>query len=210
MMRPGDRPTFSWLRLIGKALLCLWIIGLGAVYGILAYQVFARAFARPASGGSGLMLVSFLAGVPLCIGLIVGYAARRHRVAGKGSASMLSLAAVALYVFAAGAVLREGIICILMATPLLLSMALAGALLGWLLGLFSGRQGPKLLSVALLLPLAIAPIEDDLSERPKSQHIVESIHIAASPATICQHLNQPLAIRHDELAGGLAYRIGVP
>jgi uncharacterized protein YndB with AHSA1/START domain len=107
-------------------------------------------------------------------------------------------------------VLREGVICILMATPLFVVLAVVGALVGALVSAFGKSQGPKLLSVALVAPLLAAQIEGRVASDTARQTVAQSIHISAPPETVWRQINFPLDIRPEELAGGIAYRIGVP
>lgn len=204
----GRYGFFSWcLKAIGLIL----IAGLGAGYGISAYQLFVGMFST--AGRSGVMLASFLAGVPFVIGLVVGHLARRRRLTGLGGASAMSMLSVSLFAFAGGALLREGTICILMAIPLFLLMAVVGALVGWAasrLDASDPRPGPRLMGAALLLPLAIAPAEQLVEPDSAYQRVERRVHIAAAPATVWQLINHPQAIRPEELDTGWAYRIGVP
>lgn len=183
---------------------------LGALYGIGAYTLFSTFLFHPAPGFSGLMLVSFLAGIPFSIGILIGYISRRRLLTGPAGSSVLSVVALGLFIFAAGALLREGTICIVMATPLFLIAVIFGAIIGALVDRFGGPRGSKMLSVALLVPFVTAPVEGDLSPATARQTITQSVYIAAPAQTIWQHINFPLQIRPEELREGFAYRIGVP
>ncbi|MGM9481026.1 SRPBCC family protein [Roseateles sp. NT4] len=182
----------------------------GAVYGVAMHRLFSGLLSREAAQSSGLMLWSFLFGVPLAIGFLVSFLATRRKRAGLAGAGLLSWLSTGLFVFAGGALLREGSICILMALPLLLILAVLGALVGALASAFSKDQGPKLLSVALLLPLALGSVEAGLDEPTDGQHIVRSVLIQAPAETVWQHINFPLDIDPAELKDGIAYRMGVP
>ncbi len=157
-----------------------------------------------------LLAISFLAGVPLGIGLLVGFMARRNRSRGLAGAGTLSVAAILLYVFTAGAVLREGVICIVMAMPLFIVLAIIGGVLGAIFNSSGGTHGPKVLSIALFAPLLAAPMEEEIVSPVLRQATVRSVHIAASPEVVWRHINFPTDIRPEELENGLAYRIGVP
>jgi len=197
----------SWsLRLIAAVPIVL----AGAFYGVVAHRFFSSLLTEGAKGRSGLMLWSFLFGVPVGLGLLVGFLARRRRKAGLAGASVLSMLSTLLFVFAGGALLREGSICIVMALPLLLILGVIGAILGAIFDALAKDNGPKLLSVTLMLPLVLGYAESEMSTDPAHQRVVRSILIAAPPETIWQHLNFPLGIEPAELAGGVAYRMGVP
>lgn len=188
---------------------CAWclaaivVMGLGGAYGVAIHQALGRTT-------GGLMRTSFLVGAPLAIGVLVGHLARRRKLTGVAGASALSLLSVGLFVFAVGAFLREGTICIVMAAPLFIVLAAVGALVGGLVSAFGGGQAPKVLSFALVLPLLAASAEDEVA--PPTLHLttVESVHIEAPPAAVWQHINFPTGIEPGELKDGMAYRIGVP
>ena len=182
----------------------------GAAYGIFAYELFGKLYSRPADGASGLMLASFLAGVPLALGMLVGYLAIRRKKMGAASAGALATLSVSLFMIAAGAALREGTICIAMAAPLFIVLAAIGAGLGVLASSAGESKGPKLLSVALIAPVFFGLAEEQITSPTARQTTIESIYIASKPEIIWRHLNYPLDIKPQELGDGFAYRIGVP
>ena len=202
--------AFSLARIGLKGLVAIGIMCLGAGYGIAAYKIFSSLFSAPSNGASGLMLVSFLAGIPLCIGLLVGYVSSRRKLSGATGSAALSVAALAIFIFAAGALLREGTICILLAMPLFLFVAIMGALVGAVAHVVAPRKSQQLLSVALVLPFLIAPVERDASPAARRQVTTQSILIDAPAAVVWRHINFPTNIRPEELEGGLAYLIGMP
>jgi hypothetical protein len=97
--RPETAEPFSVPGLFMKATGYLTVMGFGAVYGMGMYQLFANVFTDRTV--NGLMLMSFLAGIPMSIGVIVGFASGRRRIAGVAGASALSTLSIALFVFAA-------------------------------------------------------------------------------------------------------------
>ena len=210
---PATPPKRSRPELVG-----LWFVGLvsagvlmslGATYGVVAYQFFNRWFSSPDGQSSGVMLVSFLVGVPVVIGLFTGFLSRRMRLANAGVTSGLSMLTIGLFVFAVGALFREGTICILMALPLLFGLVVLGMLLGWLLSAFE-KGGPKLLGVAVVLPFAFGSAEQQIESVDAFPVVLRSVHIAASPEVVWRLINQPTGILPAELKDGVAYRIGVP
>jgi hypothetical protein len=210
---PDSTPTPFGTRLLSWCLKILGAVGvmvLGAGLGMLNHRLFSTQFSRIPAGTSGLMMVSFLVGIPLTIGALVAFLARRKRPSTVGGASGLAMLSVLLFMFLAGLFLREGIICIVMATPIFLVFALVGALIGVLLDAWGGRQAPKLLSVILVVPLFTAPIEAELTQATQNLRASQSIFINAPAQTVWQHINYPLNIEPTELRGGFAYLMGVP
>jgi uncharacterized protein YndB with AHSA1/START domain len=188
----------------------VFIMGLGAAYGVTLYKLFAGRSIGGEPGGSGLMLLSFLVGMPLALGAAVGFLAYRKRLNGLVSVIAMPTLAMALFVFVAGAFLGEGVICIIMILPIFWLLAVIGGLIGLLVSELGKTKGPKLLSVTLILPLMMGYVEEDLPTGTQTQLTTQSIYIAASPEVIWQHLNFPLNIQPAELSRGWAYAIGVP
>ncbi len=194
------------------------IIGLGGVYGVTAHKFFAAVFAVENGTNSALMLWSFLAGVPLAIGGLCTYAATQAKRALQGGqadtsilgASFIAALAAAFFAFAGGALLREGAICIVMALPLFIFMALLGVLIIVLSSAFGAKANKKVLGLMLLFPFAAAPFEQRATPGDAFQQVNRSVLIAASPTEIWQHINFPLDIKPNELKSGFAYKIGVP
>jgi len=193
-----------------KMIVSIIIMALGASYGVIGYKFFEKVFSEPTHGVSGLMLVSFLAGIPIAIGILVGFSATRQNSASLLRPTILPSLSTALFVFAAGAILREGTICIVMAAPIFLILTVIGGIIGVLMSLFGGSHSSKLLSVTLVLPFLSAPIENRLPPVTAYQTTTQSIYIAASPATVWHHINFPTDIQPKELDGGLVYLIGAP
>jgi len=193
-----------------KAIAGIHIMGLGAVYGVMAYKAFATLFSAPEKGISGLMLVSFLAGIPFAMGLLIGYHVKRRKLVGLAGSSTLSVLSIALVVFAAGAFLREGTICIVMALPIFFVLAILGVIFAALGSFLGWSDSPKLLSVGLIIPFMLAPIEQKLPSTTLHQTVSQTIFIAAKPTTLWQHINYPLNIQAAEIRDGLAYHIGAP
>jgi hypothetical protein len=194
----------------GAIILAVLVMSLGAAYGIVGYKFFSSMLGGKSPGSSGLMLNSFVVGVPFCIGLMVGLLAYRKRLAGAGTTMALTFLALALFVFAAGAFFQEGMICIVLATPIFVAFGLVGTIIGIIAVAIAGSVGSKLLSVALVLPFMVAPFEREMQTPTGRLLTTESIHIDAQPGEVWPQILSPLNIKPLELGDGLAYRMGVP
>lgn len=183
---------------------------LGALYGILAYRFFSSMFSTPAHGTNGIMLVSFLICIPIGVSAIATYLIKRVMNVSLAQALSVSSLPIVLLLFLAGTLLREGIICILLATPLLLLLGAIGAFLGWLSASFKGDRSPKVLTVFVLLPFAFGAVEERVTPPRQTYEIKQSVFISAPPASVWGHINFPTHIQPDELKNGFAYGIGVP
>ncbi|PXX47535.1 SRPBCC domain-containing protein [Undibacterium pigrum] len=206
---PEKNYYFAFVRWCGKLIAYILLMAVGGLYGVGAYKIFSSLFSSPQNGASGLMLTSFLAGIPLCIGLLTGHIAKKKALGGWITASGLSALSIALFVFAAGALLREGMICIVMAIPLFIIMGVLGAICGLIFSATNKNAG-KWCSAFLLLPLLLGTAEQQITPAATTQIIQKDILINASPETIWQLINHPQDIHPEELKSGFAYRIGVP
>lgn len=160
---PDDTRPLA-IRTAVAGLLIAAALGVGAVaLSTLAFGVY----------GMGLFLAS-----PFVIGLVTAYVANRRgdismRATWKLVGGGLLLAALALLGFA-----FEGVVCLVLASPLIAVMGLLGALLGRAWGLAGLRPRNTVMSIAiaplLMLAETVAPPHADFES-------VESIAIAATP-----------------------------
>lgn len=192
---------------MGRSILYVAIMCVGAVYGVSMYSLFGRLLGS--APGSPVMLWSFLAMVPLALGLLVSRLARRRAQSGAAATGGIVTGSVFLFVFAAGAVLREGMVCVVMALPLFLVLALVGMMIGALVSRIDGGKD-RLNGFVLVLPLLLGAAEQRLPAPVQEVRVERSVLIHAAPAVVWQLINYPTGIAPRELEGGFAYRIGVP
>jgi len=118
------------------------------------------------------------------------------------------LACLSLVAFA-----REGAICIVMALPLTLPLAILGALVGY--AVQRGRRGgavmpPALCSVALVLP-GIMGVEAAVDPQPSVRPVTTSVVVDAPPEVVWRHVvafPRLPAPREAVFRAGIAYPIG--
>jgi hypothetical protein len=194
---PGRRRTY-W-----------FAVAIGAVYGLAARLIFENALlSRYAPGhAGGAMLVSFLFLTPLVIGAMTIYL-RRGSI-GVGGSIVGPWLPMLIVLGLTAAFNIEGSICIALAAPIFLMASSVGGLLMYgALAIFT--PAPKILSVALLVPLLLGYGERDLAMANSIQQSDESVHIDAAPDAIWRLINGARTITPAEMDRGLAWRIGVP
>lgn len=209
-IEPGAEPEMHWA---AKACIWLFVMGIGAVYGVTGYKFFETLLSNPGQGKSGLMSISFLVGLPICISIIAVGLIQQHKKISFYQALVVSGVPILLSVFLAGTLLREGFICILMALPLFLIAGAIGAFLIWMLSPSDKKEKDRslrMLSVFSFVPFVLGAVEQRIETADSIQKIERSIHIQADPDRVWQHINFPLNIQPSELKEGFAYRIGVP
>lgn len=186
----------------------LWMLAAGASYGLAMRVIFGLPWMASSHAPSGVMLASFVFGVPLVVGaLSVAMLPPERRTPLAG----LFVPVVPMLLFVAGTavLLLEGSICIVMALPIFLGVAMLGGLLTALV-CHVVKPKPGTLGAVLLLPLLAGGVERTLAPQDHYARSQASVHIAAPPQAIWRLINDARDIRPEEMQQGLAWRIGVP
>jgi hypothetical protein len=150
--------------------------------------------------GYGLFLLT-----PLTVGLSTGYLANRGEDLGLRETNMLVLTAAALGGVALVALALEGIVCLLLASPLIGGAAVLGGQLGRLVARTRNARDKPLVAIALLP--AVFALEGAIPPAAAIQ-TRETIDIAAPSAAVWQAVTGDAAIAQPpSLVGraGLAY-----
>lgn len=179
----------------------------GALYGLLMRILFGLWPFAPGVPAAGVMMLSFLFAVPFVIGV---WSVSRLPPARRRIGAAIVVPWLPMFVFVAGTALLdlEGAICIVLAIPIFMLMASLGGLLA-LAALKTGA--PRSTANAMLvLPLVLALAERAVPISDVVQRSTASVHVAAPPERIFALINNATAIEPGEIAGGWAWRIGVP
>ncbi len=198
---PGGRPPYD------SGLNWKWVLLIGALYGLLMRIAFGLSWFQ-GSVDSGPMLVSFLLLVPFIIGGLSVYLAPPKYRSVTWSIIVPWVPTLA-FVGGTAVLLIEGSICIVMALPIFLGMASFGGITVWGL-LRVVRPSPSSVGSVLLLPLLAGAFERNAPPPMQVGVADSSVHIAASQQDIWHLINDARAIRPGEMAGGVAWRMGVP
>lgn len=183
------------------------VIVIAALYGLAGRLLFA------AEGmmGSWLQIVSwsFITVLPASLGALVcfvGWKLDRPSDFWSVVAPAITLLGLLL-----GSVLfrLEAILCVVVAAPIMVCMASTG---GWLMSLVLKRMDRTRLplSFAVLLPYAIAPVEQlwETPDEVRSMH--NRVTIRASPEIIWNHIQQVESIQPAELPFQWIYLLDFP
>jgi hypothetical protein len=149
--------------------------------------------------GYGLFVVS-----PFVIGAITAYFANRKTDIGGGPTARLVTGATALGGLSLIAFALEGVICIVLASPIGLGAALIGGLLGRAIAVSTRRSAGQAVSSFALLPMVFA-LESVLPPSA-SFDTIQTIEINAPPESVWRSI-----IRMDTMDEPLAlpFRLGV-
>ncbi len=181
----------------------------GISYGLVARGIFALEFSENSIFPTyGLMTLSFLFIVPFVIGLIVAYnydtLTSSVKVL-KISMPVLSIIGlIGLSVFFG----QEGMICAFMAVPIFAVMALLGGLIG--VRLFERNKNKLTISLLVLLPFVIAPIENSLGLKDKIFTEKTSIEIASTDQMVWKNITRVQEIAREENNMTLFQIMGFP
>lgn len=186
-----------------------------AVPAALAYGLLARLlFQQPALGDLlGLLTIGFICLTPLVIGaLAVLLAPRRYRTSMK-YALLVPLGVASLFLIVAGFLTQELLICLLMAAPFALALAVAG---GLLVNLWWRRRpepgaGSNLMMLLLLFsPYLLTPLENQLPNRTNYYTVEASVIIEASADVVWNNIIRVPEIQPAEQRFSVFHLVGVP
>ena len=178
---PGPKFLDAWIpkTRAGSALVS---IALTAVFG-LAFTLLGTQVV--ATYGWGLFV-----GLPFCLGLFAVLMHSYHQPRGYGECAAMAV----LPVLMLGAILLlvaiEGIICILMAAPLALILALLGGSLGYVIqaGHWGRRNAPAILSMVVLLTPGFYGIEHFTRPQAGVFAVKSAVEINAPPEKVWQRV----------------------
>ncbi len=188
----------------------------GIAYGIISRAIFALEDFRtditgknPAFNTFGLMTMSFMFIVPLVIGLITAY--HQDKITSSKKIAIITMPVFAIIGLIAISVVtgQEGVICALMALPVFLLMALIGGFIG--VRIFKRNRTDKLyVSLFVLLPFIIAPIETKLGLTKKIFTEHTTIHINATDLVVWNNITRVKPIAETENNNSFFQMMGFP
>ncbi len=200
------------------------IFCLCCIYGIVTYGIF-NWFIGGKLNPTGLMMQSFLVGIPLAIGSTISilqkkpeiYTLRRH-IASFLRCLVMGVIIILVVSIVALAALGEGAICVFMALPFLIGFLIIGIALPILLGSLLGnelvkthqKKFKKYVSIIALAPLIWGGIEQHTQPQDTFHTFEKQIIIEAQTQDIWPLLLNPQNIKPSELSDGIAYKIGAP
>jgi hypothetical protein len=182
-----------------------WPMVGGALLGI----ALRLAYFGDANGPYGPMMASFIYLVPLAVGAATVYLAERQARRTWGYYLAAGFGANALFVIGTLLILIEGWICAIVIIPLFAAIGMVGALVMGLVCRLTNWPKQTIYSVALL-PLLLGAIEPTADLPARLRTIERAVVIDAPREVVWAHLMNVRDIRQEEVADGLAFRIGAP
>ena len=154
-----------------------------------------------------MMTSTFLMLTPLVFGALISYMTNYNKPLDFGrTIKWVFIFSVILIIFSI-VVLKEGSICVIIASPIIIGCMIIGALLMHLLCRYLWKPSKAVYSLALL-PLLLIFLPENVDTTHKS--VEKSIVINAPVSTVWQQINHIEAIKPSEFKPSLLYAIGVP
>ena len=181
--------------------------GAGLTLALLGRFVFASNILNE---GGGLLMLCFLVLVPMALGAVTAHftppttSKLWRTVLGPVVTVMLFLVTALLFHL-------EGMICVLLISPLFLLTSWLGAFL-YVLATRNASDDHRTYAVAAfaLLPFVLAPLEAQLTTPTDSRRVENSVVIQAPAAVVWQHIIRVPAIQAHDLGPSLVDDIGFP
>lgn len=180
-------------------------VAAGVVYGLLARLAFSESLpiAEP-------MTFTFIFLVPLAVGY-VSVAGSPDGDRKAFTAVLLALAATFMLLVTVMAVGVEGLICVVMMTPVFFVMALAGGALAIIVrSIRNRRMRATAFVLVLVLPYAAGPLEQRIPQLQSRRVVENRIRIDADAETVWRQIIRVPAIRPEEYRTTFIHRIGFP
>lgn len=182
-------------------------IGAGLSIALLGRYTFASEYFGNAGG---LLMLCFLVLIPIALGAVTTHfipttASRNWRTTWGPFVTVL------VFLFAALLFHLEGMICVLIISPLFLFTACIGARLYLFLTDDKPNQTKTYTVVAFaLLPFLLAPVESQFTAPTTLRRVENTVVIAAPAAVVWQHIIRVPPIQAQDLSPSLVDKIGFP
>ena len=183
----------------------LIVLGVALLYALFARLVFGR---TDLIDFFPIVSLSFLTLIPMAFGALTTFLG--YRFCGP-SAYWVYVAPMVVTVigFTCSFVVHlEALLCLVVASPIMLPMAMIGGrIMAWIL---YHRSKNLFVSIFVLLPFAVAPIEARWKAAPELVSIEDSIRINASPAEIWAEIASVRAIPREDVPFKWIYLLDFP
>lgn len=189
------------------------LIALGPATG-LAYGLAVRYGAQVFRNSSllAVMTLSFMLLLPFAMGFITIFVVERRRAQPVWVWLILPWATIAAAEVGMMAAYWEGMICIVMFTPIaLVASTLGGVTAGLIVHFTRSRRAKRAtLACVVCLPMLLRPFEARFLSQQESRRVENVTDIQATPATIWRNIERVPRIAASELQPSWSHSIGFP
>lgn len=158
----------------------------------------------------GVMTFAFLVGVPVGIGVLTVYFSPMEKAENTTYAFFIPWLSVLFFFIVTFFLNLEGWGCWAMALPILLLFSSVGGILGRLLKIKKRKNNKTYISIILLLPLVISPIEQLIGKIPGTYKAYTSIDIKAPAEVIWANVTRVKEIPAAEHKGTITRFLNFP
>lgn len=180
------------------------------VLGAVAYGLIGRLAFSDQLPIAVPMTFTFIFLIPLAVGYLAVAGGEPGEWRAR-EALLLPFTAALMVLVTVLAIGVEGLICVVMMTPVFLVMALLGGVLAWIVRKVRDRRlrSSALLAV-LLLPYLAGPLEQRIPQLQSRRVVENRIRIRADEAAVWRQIIRVPAIRPEEYRTTFIHRIGFP
>lgn len=180
-----------------------------AVLGAVAYGLIGRMAFSDQLPIAVPMTFTFIFLIPMAVGYLAATGEKGEWRARE--AVLFPFTAALMVLVTVLAIGVEGLICVVMMTPIFLIMALVGGTLAWAVRKVRDRRlrASALLAV-LLLPYAAGPVEQRIPQMQSRRVVENRIRIHADEVAVWRQIIRVPAIRPEEYRTTFIHRIGFP
>lgn len=158
---------------------------------------------------AGMLVFAFILGAPVAACVAAVWISDPSGRQGGSRHAGTSALTITIMLMAAGVVLREGAVCLVMAGPIFYG---AGLLAGWLTGVaLRSRSGRLMCAAVLVLPLIGVPLEQPVDDPAQTRYVTSSTVIDAEPAAVWARMAEIKTIDRRENSWNFSHDlIGIP
>jgi uncharacterized protein YndB with AHSA1/START domain len=188
-------------------------VALGLLYGLGCRLIFDS---KPGGGrGYGNVFagvsLAFLFLVPFALGALTAALAPRDTKQPWLYWLLMPWVSTALLLLSTFALAWEGIICLVMASPIMFLMAMLGGLVvGFVITRRQRPMPPAAIASCIVLPFVWAPLEAQLPRPDGLRTVTTVVDIAAPPEAVWRQVVRVPLITEDEQTSGFFQAIGIP
>lgn len=198
---PPPQPRTPWQRSV-------WLIApvIAVLYALVIYL-----WTRHLLPDSGMLILAFMIGAPVAACVAAVWISDPKGFQGGARHAGTSALTITVVLVAAGVVLREGAVCLVMAAPIFYAVGLFS---GWLTGVVlrgNSRSGRMMCAAVLVLPLIGVPLEQPVDDPAQTRYVTSSIVIDAAPAVVWARLIDVKTIGEREHSWNFTHDlVGIP
>lgn len=192
------------MSLLNKRTLVATLLG-AVAYGLIGRLAFSEQLPIAVP-----MTFTFIFLIPMAVGYLAVAGGEPGEWRAR-EALLLPLTAALMVLITVLAIGVEGLICVVMMTPVFLVMALLGGMLAWIVRKVRDRRlrSSALLAV-LLLPYLAGPLEHRMPQLQSRRVVENRIRIRADADAVWRQIIRVPAIRPEEYRTTFIHRIGFP